>query len=405
MAVNGDRVAIPPRNPTDTSPMTLDPDASPAPSRITRFRLFRPLLAGATLRERLIGCVGALCCIALTGLLCRLALGDHSSLPLIVAPMGASAVLLFAVPTSPLAQPWPIIGGNTISALTGVIVAHFVQDQILAIGLGVSLAIAAMSLARCLHPPGGAAALTAVIGGPAVAAAGFLFPFVPVALNSAVLVGLGFVFHKLSRRSYPHKPAPPIANPHLTADVEPASRAGFRPEDIDKALEALHETYDVSAADLQIILRQVELQAVLRSHGEVRCADVMSRDVVAVDVQDDVAFARARLIVHGVRLLPVLGPDDRLVGTVGFSELVNATGEVGSAMVRPVTTQASAPALALLPALTDGRTHAAIVVDSERRVLGLITQTDLLSAVGALLRSSDAPRKPAARQLGELATA
>lgn len=367
--------------------MNQETGANNAPSRKLHARLFEPLLAGATLRERLIGCVGALCCIALTGLICRMALGNQADLhlPLIVAPLGASAVLLFAVPASPLAQPWSIIGGNTISALTGVAVAHVVHDQTMAIGVGVSLAIAAMSFTRCLHPPGGAAALTAIIGGPVVTSAGFLFPFVPVGLNSAVLVGLGYLFHRLSKRAYPHKPVRPAPNPHLTSDIDPDLRVGFRTEDIDSALEALHETYDVSADDLEIILRQVELQAILRSHGAVRCGDIMSRDVVAVEVRDDVELARSRLITHGIRLLPVLDTDRRLVGTVGLRELVGAAGEVGSHMSRPVTTARDAAALTLLPTLTDGRTHAVIVVDAELRIQGLITQTDLLGAVAKLL--------------------
>lgn len=136
------------------------------------FRLFRPILAGATLRERMVACLGALAGITLTGLICGLVFGQGPHIPLIVAPMGASAVLLFAVPASPLAQPWSIIGGNTISAFMGVLAAYFIPNPVVAIGVGVSLAIAAMSLTRSLHPPGGAAALTALIGGPAVTSAG-----------------------------------------------------------------------------------------------------------------------------------------------------------------------------------------------------------------------------------------
>jgi CBS domain-containing membrane protein len=150
------------------------PDHNGSP--VSRFRLFNPLLAGATLRERAIACIGALVGIALTGFVSGLLLGNGPHLPLIVAPIGASAVLLFAVPNSPLAQPWSIIGGNTISALVGVIVARYVSDPALAIGLGVALAIAAMSVTRSLHPPGGAAALTAVLGGQAVASWGLWFP-------------------------------------------------------------------------------------------------------------------------------------------------------------------------------------------------------------------------------------
>ena len=78
------------------------------------FRLFVPILAGANLRDRLIGSLGALISICLTGLITALVMGRSIELPLIVAPIGASAVLIFAVPASPLAQPWSIIGGNVI---------------------------------------------------------------------------------------------------------------------------------------------------------------------------------------------------------------------------------------------------------------------------------------------------
>ncbi|MBA3817780.1 MAG: HPP family protein, partial [Deltaproteobacteria bacterium] len=156
-----------------------------------RGRVFVPILAGATLRERVIACTGALLGIAVTGLVCALLTGGGVHHILIVAPLGASAVLLFAVPASPLAQPWPIIGGNTISALVGLAVGHWIDEPAIAVGLAVSLAIIVMSFLRCLHPPGGAAALTAVLGGPVVTTAGLVFPLVPVGLNSLILVALG----------------------------------------------------------------------------------------------------------------------------------------------------------------------------------------------------------------------
>jgi len=70
--------------------------------------------------------------------------------------MGASSVLLFAVPASPLAQPWSIVGGNFVSALVGIGCAHWIPDPALAATLAVGLAIIAMFQLRCLHPPGGA---------------------------------------------------------------------------------------------------------------------------------------------------------------------------------------------------------------------------------------------------------
>jgi CBS domain-containing membrane protein len=223
---------------------------------LPRFRFFTPILAGATPRDRAVACLGALLGIALTGLVCALLVGRGPQLPLLVAPMGATAVLVFAVPASPLAQPWPVIGGNTLSALCGYLVAQLVPEPVVAAGVAVALAIAVMSITRSLHPPGGAAALMTALGGPAVASWGALFPLVPVGLNSCVLVALGLLFHRFSGHTYPH----------VQASVgEPSQPAGFRHEDVDAALVRLHESFDIDRDDLEQILREVERQALLRS--------------------------------------------------------------------------------------------------------------------------------------------
>ena len=221
---------------------------------------FVPILAGATLRDRLFACVGGLIGVALTCLVSTVALRGAAPLPLLVAPIGASAVLIFAVPASPLAQPWSVLGGNVVSALVGVTAARFVPIPYLAAGLAVGGAILFMSLLRCLHPPGGAAALTAVIGGPAVLGAGYAFPFVPVGINSLVLVLAGIAFHRASGHSYPHRPIP------VTGHELAASELGVpHPGDIDLALADLGETFDVSRDDLDLLFRRVEFHASKRA--------------------------------------------------------------------------------------------------------------------------------------------
>lgn len=228
------------------------------PAMTERFRIFHPLLAGATLRDRMVACVGAMVGIALTGLLARLLLGQNPTLTLLLAaPIGASAVLLFAVPASPLAQPWSIIGGNTISALVGVTVFHLVSEPMLAGGLAVALAIAAMSFARCLHPPGGAIALTAVIGGHAIAGQGYLFAFAPVMLDSALLVAAGWLFHRFSGHSYPHRPIPAPAHPPAPLALTSA--------DIDAALEEIGEPLDIAREDLDALIEIATAKALARA--------------------------------------------------------------------------------------------------------------------------------------------
>lgn len=220
--------------------------------------LFVPILAGGTLGVRLLACLGACIGIALTSVVSAAIVHPHGSLLLIVAPMGAAAVLVFVVPASPLSQPWPVIGGNLISALVGVAAMKLVPVPIVAAGVAVGGAILAMSLTRSLHPPAGAVALTAVLGGPAVWDAGFGFALVPIAMNAVALVGLGIVFHKVTGQRYPHRPIP-VSEPAL-----PPERTMFTSADLDLALIDLGEALDVGREDLEELLRRVEHHAIRR---------------------------------------------------------------------------------------------------------------------------------------------
>jgi CBS domain-containing membrane protein len=266
-----------------------------------------------------------------------------------------------------------------------------VHDQVLATGLAVSVAIAVMSLTRCLHPPGGAAALTAALGGPAVAATGFAFPLFPVGVNSLLLVAMGIGFHRLARRNYPHVAIPPAAT-HGTLDPPAQIRAGIRPEDIDAALSALDETYDISRDDIDRLLQEVEVQALMRKSDGLRCGDIMSKDVVKAEEAMPIEEARQLLLDHNIRILPVLDGDGRLTGTVGLRELAGATGTVADVRSHAATATSDHPAILLAPMLTDGRAHAVVIVDAECHVVGLITQTDLLAAVIRLRTSQTFPK-------------
>jgi CBS domain-containing membrane protein len=222
-------------------------------------RFFKPLLPGTHMLARLLACVGAAIGIALTVLVCAQFPLSISDVPMIVAPVGASAVLVFAVPASPLAQPWSVVGGNMLSTLVGVAAARLIPDTAVAAGAAVGGAILVMSAFRCLHPPGGAAALTAVIGSPAVHAAGYAFAFAPVGINSIALVTLGMFFHRWTGHSYPHEPS--MSPKEIEAMRE---AAGFHPEDIDSVLDDLPDSIDISREDLDLILSRAELHAMRR---------------------------------------------------------------------------------------------------------------------------------------------
>lgn len=302
-------------------------------------------------------------------------LGSGQGLPLLIAPIGASAVLLFAVPASPLAQPWAIIGGNTISALCGIFWMKVLGDPAYAACLGVATAIALMSLARCLHPPGGACALTSVIGGPAVISAGWSFALVPVAADSVLLVAFGVLYNAAMRSNYPHRAARYIA-------PEPV-KAGYTIADIESVLSQYDELLDVSSEDLDTLFRQVESRAYRRLHGVIRCEQIMRGDCARIAPDDTLDHARHLFAAQRVRALPVIGGDGRLEGVLRVDALLQAgDGAVAPVMdPSPCIAPPAAPIDELLPILSGGVYQEALVVDPEGRLLGVIAQTDLLSAL------------------------
>lgn len=168
----------------------------------------------------------------------------------LIASMGASAVLLFGMPHGPLSQPWPVLAGHVISAILGVACAKYIPHAAAAGACSVALAIGAMQQLKCLHPPGGATALAAVIGGDPIQQLGYGFVLFPVLANAAVMVLLAVLINYAFRwRRYPHALTPP-AQPHAAAAPPPTH------EDILAALRSLDSFVDISEEDL---LRLVEL--------------------------------------------------------------------------------------------------------------------------------------------------
>lgn len=197
--------------------------------------------------ERLISAAGGLVGILIVAVVSAYGLGLHGA-ALVIASMGASAVLLFAVPHGPLSQPWPVFGGHVLSAIIGVGCYRLIPAPIIAAGVAVGLAIGTMYYLRCLHPPGGATALTAVIGGDPIHALGFNFVLEPVALNaSIILLAAIAINYPFEWRRYParwfRKPQP--AQP-ASADA----RDTLTHADFAYALRRLDSYIDVSEDDL-----------------------------------------------------------------------------------------------------------------------------------------------------------
>ena len=154
-------------------------------------------------REAIASGLGGCIAIGTVVYVCSHFVGVESA-ALLVASMGASAVLLFALPHGPLSQPWAVLGGHVLSAVIGVSCARAFADPALAAALAVGTAIGAMQVLRCVHPPGGATALSAVVGGPGVHALGMKYVLTPVLLNAVVIVVVAVIFNGLlAGKRYP----------------------------------------------------------------------------------------------------------------------------------------------------------------------------------------------------------
>ncbi len=172
---------------------------------------------------------------------------DSSTAIYIIPSMGASAVLLFAAPHSPLAQPWNLFGGHIISAAVGVICAQFIPAVGVAAAVSVGLAIGAMYYFRCIHPPGGATALAAVIGGEQIQTLGFEYILAPVLLNTMTILLVALLFNYLFKwRRYPAFLASKEKKSVLPADVY----APINHADLVYALSEMDSFIDVTEEDL-----------------------------------------------------------------------------------------------------------------------------------------------------------
>lgn len=132
---------------------------------------------------------------------------DGTSLTLIIGSFGASAVLIYGAIDSPLAQPKNLLGGHILSAIIGVFASQLFPGQPwIAAPLAVATAIALMQFTGTLHPPGGATALIAVIGGKNIHQLGYMYALFPVATGAFIMLIIALVVNKLAPgRNYPSK--------------------------------------------------------------------------------------------------------------------------------------------------------------------------------------------------------
>lgn len=381
----------------------------PNPENVMRFDAFTSFLfpeqAPISRREKVISALAAFFAIALVIWISQVfAHAEHR--PFVIASMGSSAVLLFAVFHSPLSQPWAVVGGHLISAAIGVACAQYIPNPVMAAAAALGLSMLAMHWLRCLHPPAGATSVFAVIGGQPIQSLGWGYVFSVVGINVGLLIVIALALNNLlPGRRYPmRRPAPAAATPGRPSRPEH--------EDIAAALKSMDAFIDVAEEDLERIYLLATINRQKRGLGSVVCRDIMTRNVTSVSPETPLPAVWSVLRQRNIRGVPVVDDERRVVGMVAISDFLkntdwdwNRRGRLRCLLTSARKNPATAADIMTVPVITLGEeTHVAElfgtfathginhvpVTDAEGRLSGIITRLDLLNLFGDPLRTRQA---------------
>lgn len=240
-----------------------------------------------------------------------------------------------------------------------------------------------MMLLGCVHPPGGACALFAAVGAPAVAEHGFWFAVWPVGINTAALLAMAILVNNLTGRRYPHVPLP---EPPPGVDRPPLERVGVTTPDVEAAMERGGEGLDIMPGDVVRLIRDAEANAIGRRLGDLRCGDVMARDVVTLDPADNLFRARMLINQRRVKGLPVVDAQRRLLGIVTMADLFNLdAAELATAATvmstDVATVREDTPVAELVALMTEQGFRHVSVLSPDGRLAGLVTRSELIAVL------------------------
>lgn len=373
---------------------------------MSRLRALGPVVARTPTREALRAGFGALIGLGLLGQFLLSPTVDLIDGLYLVAPLGATSVLLFAIPNSPLAQPWSAVVGNTIAALVAVSVCLVVSDPVGRIALSVGLAIVATIACRAIHPPAGAVAMTAAMSPEALDRLGYWFALAPIATGTIALVLVAGAYAKLTGRRYPFRqfeePGPGGAQ-----NPEPAERLGLSEQDLIEILERYRQSFNLGVKDLARLIGAAEYQAATHHTGPLAAGDVMSANLTTVGLETSLGDVADLFRRHRFTSLPVVDPDNRFLGVIFQMHLIGRAREdalrldrgfvpalrrlvdrerdrpvlAGDIMSVTVPRAVATTPLSVLLTMMGDRDVDAVPVLEYGKLIGIVTRTDLIAAM------------------------
>ena len=329
--------------------------------------------------------------------------------PFLLASMGASSVLLFVVPSSPMSRPWPFVGGHMVAGLVGVTSAQFIPDISTAAAVAAGGAILAMHLLRCMHPPGSATALLAVLGGDIVHDLGYRFLLSPLAINVAIMMGCTLLYWRLGQRIQLRTSGRRLETGLKRSEEKwLTSGPAFSDEDLNRAMAEMDTFLDISRNDLKEIYTRAEQHAHSHRLGDLRCGEAMSHPVIAVEYCTELEEVWSLMEKHDIRGLPVVDRARYVIGIVTVSDFVHHADQLphetlaerlahlryrttglesdkpevaGQIMTHPVlTANEDQPLSEVAQQFTANHIHHIPVVGSKQKLVGMLTRADVMAA-------------------------
>ena len=313
------------------------------------------------------------------------------------------------IPTrSEVAQPRSVISSYFFAALVGLVCTHVIPHAVLAAAVAVALTVWLMIKFNGIHPPGGALVLLMVLDGP-VGVTQTWQTLSLVAVNVLLMLLFAWLINTwLLGRPYPYRANPDKGQTHNTRDLAPMQRSGLDHQDLASAVTALNTFVDIQEAEL-VALYNLAVEHAFERHIGLACGDVMSRDVITVKTDSHIELAWNRLRHHKVKALPVLDHADRLVGILSVADFLRQMDDTSAAglamhlqgMLQRMPGAKSKRAMYVHQIMSMGVTSARLdtpiteviglmidnnlphipVLDDDRKVLGIVTQTDTLAAL------------------------
>jgi CBS domain-containing membrane protein len=284
--------------------------------------------------------------------------------------------------------------------------------------VAVGISIYAMYYLRCMHPPGGATALLAVIGGESLHAIGFQFLLSPILINVIIMLACAWLYRWLAdiHQHHPYQSSSDTINLDQNwARSEQdwlVTNAPFSDENLSQAIAAMDTFIDISRQDLKEIFAHAIQYSHTHSLGELQCHEVMSSPAISVEYDTELENVWRLFEEHNIRGLPVINKFNRIIGIVTVSNFVhnasqmNTSGQsestiaeqlsqlrkrtpgfesdkpevAGQIMTAPVITAQRTDRIAdLAPLFTMHAIHHIPVIDEKRKLVGILTREDILA--------------------------